>query len=190
MQQHPFLNLVKLFIVGGTVLMFSACEATTADPAAGSNGHPALVNACSLLTTSEVEIIFRKPVLTTKLDTSSGYITHCVYSGSVDTGFFLPTRLDLTVMTTAGLQGHLGATQTVPAYFASLKTMLTPANEQPVAGIGNDAFWYTKSGKMYFYKGDVSVDIMYRPHGTPIVDTSTEARTGSILAAQGAAAKL
>jgi hypothetical protein len=75
----------------------------------------------------------------------------------------------------------------VPAYFASLKTSLTPAKQQPVAGIGTDAFWFSKSGKLYFYKGDVSVNIIYRPHGTLVVDTSMAARSGSILTARGTA---
>lgn len=173
-------------------LVLAACEnSTPTTPAPGGNTHPVLISPCDLLTAGEAAIILGKPVLSTKSDTASGYITHCVYTGSIDSGFVIASHLDFTVTTTAGLQAHIGASQNVPAYFASLKsTLLTVANEVPVAGVGTDAFWYTKSGKFYFYKGDVTVDILYRPHGTPAIDTSEAAKAGSTAAAVNIAARL
>lgn len=58
MQRNLFLKLLTLFIASGILMMFSACESTTTDPTVVSNTHPVLVNACSLLTTSEVVAIF------------------------------------------------------------------------------------------------------------------------------------
>jgi hypothetical protein len=193
MQYIPFLFRSALIFTGLSIGLNGCNSSSDPAPVTGGNNnvHSALISPCSLLSSAEAAIIMGKPVLASKEDTTSGYITHCVYTGSIDPDFFLATHLDFTVTTTAGMQAHLGPSMTVPTFFNSEKTtLLTVANEVPLTGIGNDAFWYTKSGKLYFYKGDVTVDIIYRPHGTPVIDTSAAARAGSTLAAQNIAARL
>ncbi len=180
---------IRSWLVILSSLMWMGCESSTSTgtPTTGTT-HGTLVSACGFLTKAEVEAIFHKSVLTMKEDTTK-YITACTYIGSVETNFFLPTGLTITAFSTPGLTGALGPTQTVPAYFAGLKT-ITPATDwETVHGIGMEAIWMKKAGKLNFYKGDVAVSIIYRPTGV-LVDTSAAAKAGALAAGTDAAARL
>jgi hypothetical protein len=174
------LNRLLLALGLGSCLLWTACDSTSS--ATGPTGitHHGLIDACGLLTQAEAAAIFGKPVLKIKGDTSS-YITHCTYEGSVEAGQILGTRLSITTFTTSSIQGVLGTSQNVPAYFTSLKSMTAATDREDVAGVGTAAIWQKRPTKLSFYKGDVYVDISYSFLGKP-VDTSATSRSGSIQA--------
>lgn len=171
-------------------LLLAGCNDsdTPASPAAG-NTHAALVNACGLLTPAEAAVILGKPVLEVKSDTTR-YITWCSYVGSVNAGYIIPSHVDVTVLTTAGMQAaQPGTPVTVPSYFAAIKGALPPADQVQLTGIGTDAIWKKKPGELAFYKGDVNVDIRYSPNGK-IVDTSAISLEGCKSAALSVAGRI
>lgn len=170
-----------------SVLFWTGCDSSTNPTGTPSgNTHAALINSCTLVTQAEAEAILGQPVLTVKLDTNK-YITNCEYLGSVASGFILPSRLSVTAFTTAGIQGGLAPTFTVPIYFAGLKTNTT--DWEAVGGVGTEAIWQKKPGTLQMYKGDVTAALNYSPHGTAI-DTSAAAKAGAIAAGIKVAEKL
>jgi hypothetical protein len=182
-------SLPHRLLFAAAVLVGAGCDGSgPASPGGGANAHGALIDACSLLTQAEAEAVMGKPVLKVEQDTSH-YITHCSYQGDTTAGYYLPTHLDFTVFTTAGVQGYQHSTVTTATYFSTIRSTFAP-NEQEVAGVGDGAVWLTKVGKLYFYKGDVAVDVIYSPNGTPIIDTTAASRAGETTAALDIAARL
>lgn len=174
------------------VLWLSGCDSGSGSPTGGGNGntHAALLDACTLLTQADAEAIMGKPVQTTTRDTTSGYITVCTYAGSINPNFVLPTSLTVTVFTNAGVQARLSPTQTAASYHAGLKTNLAATSWAQLTGIGDGAIWLSKQGRLSCYKGDAAIETMYRPNGTPVLDTSAESKSGATAAATAAISHL
>ncbi|MDQ3000418.1 MAG: hypothetical protein M3Y08_04025 [Fibrobacterota bacterium] len=183
-------NRFTLLAAMSAGLIWSGCNGSD-DPASPPTGntHAALLDACGLLTSAEAAVILGKPILEVKTDTVN-YVTWCSYVGSVNPGFLLPSHVDLTVLTTAGMQtGQPGSSLTVPTYFAAIKNALPAMDQVQLTGIGTDAIWKKKPGELAFYKGDVNVDIRYSPNGK-LVDTSTASLEGCKSAALSAAGRI
>lgn len=169
--------------------LLAACNPSSPAGDGGSNAHGTLIDPCSLVTQAEAEAIMGKPVTLTFRDTTGGYITLCSYRGDVSPGYYLPTRLDIDAFTSAGVQAAQHSSLTAATYLASLKTNLPAGFWVPLSGIGSDAIWQTKVGKVSFYKGDVVVDVVFSPNGKG-ADTGSEAKSGAQAAALEAAARL
>ena len=189
--KNPKILYVLLMSVLGCGWLLNGCNSSDSPTIPSTGTHGVLINACSLLTSAEAEAILGKPVLLVKSDTSYGYMTHCSYVGSINSGFVIPSHVDIVVFTTAGIQSHPPNNPlTVPTFFASLKTGTALTDQLQLNGIGTDAIWLKKPGKLSFYKADVQVDVLYRPNGTPVVDTSVAAFEGSKTTALRVAEKI
>lgn len=174
-------------------LCLSACDSGSDDPpgdGGGGNTHAVLLDACTLLTQADAEAVMGKPVLATKRDTTGGYITGCTYTGSINTGFALATSLKITAFTNAGVQAHLSPTQTAASYHANIKATFAADSWAQMSGIGDGVIWLSKQGRLSCYKGDVVIETMYRPNGTPALDTSAESKSGATTAATAAVGHL
>src|SRR4051812_29802156 len=114
------------FISGLFLIGCNSSDSSTNVPGNG-NTHATFIDACSFLTQADVEGVFGKPLLTTKMDTNK-YITQCHYSGSADTLTSLPTRLQVLAFTNAGIQSMLSPTQSAQSYVTNLRTIF-PATD-------------------------------------------------------------
>ena len=181
--------LTVFAIAFGFTFVWAGCDPGSSPSTPSS---PALIDACGLLTNAEATVILGKAIVTAKMDTGSGYITHCSYQADLSTGAgILPPHIDLTVFNTAGMQDHFHSTTlNVPSNFATLKSTTPAADQLQLTGIGNDAIWLKKPGKLELYKGDVEVSVIFSLNGTPLVDTSAASLNGAKAAGIKVAAKL
>lgn len=190
MNNRNILRRMLLITSLGSSLLWVGCNEGDPSPSGPSgNSHQALLNACSLLTATEAAAVMGQPVLATRADTIN-YSTFCTYEGATAAGSLLPTHIDLTVFTSAGLEArHSSAVYTVPKYFSDLQTVTPAEDKTSLPGIGVEAIWLKRPGKLSFYKSDVYVEVKYSVTGK-IVDTTTASFEGCKSAALSAAARI
>lgn len=190
MSNRTILRRMLLITSLGSSLLWVGCNESEPSPSGpGGNAHAELVNACSLLTSTEAAAVMGQPVLVVRADTVN-YSTFCTYEGATAPGSLLPTHVDVTVFTSAGLEArHSSAVYTAPKYFSDLQTVTPTADKTPVPGIGSDAIWLKRPGKLSFYKSDVYAEVRYSVTGK-IVDTTAASFEGCKTAALGVAARI
>src|SRR5581483_4007600 len=175
--------------VSTTSLLTSGCNGGSSGTGpGGGNTHGATIDACTLLTSDEAASIMGQPVVSHTDTLSKGYIGVCTYYGSVNPGAYLPTRLLIDAFTTAGMQAVLH-TGTAESYVENLKTQLPSGFWISQSGVGTDAIWRNREGKLSFYKGDVAVDVIYSANGAGI-DTTAAGKAGAVTGGMDAAARL
>ena len=161
----------------------TGCGGSDSGSGPAANTHGAFIDACSLLTQAEVEVIMGQPVLATKKDTSSGYITVCSYTGKVDSVHLaiLPAKFQVLAWTNAGIAAHQGsAVVTAQSFIANQRTLLAAGHWETVTGVGTDAIYVNTTGKIQMYKGDVEADVVYMPLGRP--DTTAAVKSAEVAA--------
>lgn len=180
----PFRAFVSrsALVTVAAAFFLSACGGSSSGP--GGTDHGLLVDPCALLTRPEAEALLTRPILTTRQDTSD-YILTCTYAADSN------VRVAVKAFTSAGVKASQGegSTFTPQAYLASLRLALDAAGWEDVAGVGTEAIWAVKPGKLTFYQGDLVAEILFSPAGKAI-DTSSAARAGAVSAGTAIAAKL
>jgi hypothetical protein len=91
------------------------------------------------------------------------------------------------------MQAHFNSTATTftaASYFRSVDSTTADTSKTAVAGIGTQAVWLIKPGKLTFYKGNAAVNITYNPNGMPVFDRSPAAFEGAKAIGIKVAAKL
>jgi hypothetical protein len=177
-------RVIRTRLASGFILATLCLAACDKSSGPNGGGHGPVVDPCLLLTRAEAESILAKPVLATRKDTSD-YILTCTYSADAD------VRVQLKAFTAEGAQASQGAgsTFTPAAYLANLRTALDASGWEAITGVGTDAIWATRQGKLTFYKGDVVAEALFSPLGKAI-DTSSAARAGAISAGSKITSKL
>ncbi len=171
----------------GAALLASGCNSSGGtDPAATHPHGTGIANCDALLTGAEAAVILGGTIVsTTPRDT--GAILTCTYKAALEAGGILPPQIIITAFTTDGFAASKHTT--VPAYYDFLDTTTAASLKTPLTGIGTKAMYMLGPRKLAMYKGDVYADVICRPHGIPVIDTSAAAFEGAKAIAIKVAAK-
>ncbi len=179
------MGMVAGLVVGVFLLGCDSGEGT--DPATTNPHGVGVANCDALLTGAEAAVILGGPIVKiTPRDT--GHILSCTYDREVPAGELFAPEIRISAFTTDGFA--VAYHTTVPAYYDALDVRTDASIKTTLTGIGTKAMYQLNPRKLSMYKGDVYADIICRPHGIPVVDTSVAAFEGAKAVGVQVAAKL